>query len=267
MADNTRIQWTDRTWNPWQGCTKVSPGCDQCYMYRDKKRYGDNPAVVVRSKDPTFWRPFKKGKTGWKSGDRVFVCSWSDFFHPAADNWRPAAWRIIRERPDLIFQILTKRPQYIAKRLPQDWGEGWPNVWLGATVEDQPRANERIPILLPIPAAVHFVSIEPMLGEVDLDGTPAGQAIGPCGQCGKTKSNPECEACMGIPSLDWVIVGGETGPGARPMQTDWLQSVFDQCNTAGVPFFYKKAGDHLKRLDPHIEESINLPRQFPEVRR
>ena len=212
MGDNTLIEWTTHSWNPWQGCHKVSPGCDNCYMHRDKKRYGQDPTKVIRSKDPTFWRPFKKGKTGWKSGEMVFVCSWSDFFHPDADNWRQQAWRIIRERPDLIFQILTKRPQYITKRLPLDWGDGWPNVWLGVTTEDAKRYNERWRrVLRDIPAVVHFISIEPMLGPIEID-----------------------------PDIDWVILGAETGPDKRWMDPMWACDVRDECIEAGIPFFFKK---------------------------
>ena len=114
MAENSKIQWTDHTWNPWQGCRKVSPGCLNCYMYRDKKRYGQDPATVVRSKPPTFNKPLK-----WHDPAKVFVCSWSDFFIEDADEWRDDAWEIMRRTPHLTYQILTKRPRNIKDRLPR----------------------------------------------------------------------------------------------------------------------------------------------------
>lgn len=116
MGKNSGIEWTDHTWNPWQGCLKVSPGCKQCYMYRDKKRYGQDPMVVVRSKPGTFRKPLQ-----WKQPAKVFTCSWSDFFIEQADNWIDDAWNIIRQTPHLTYQILTKRPENIKDRLPEDW--------------------------------------------------------------------------------------------------------------------------------------------------
>ncbi len=116
MGLQSHIQWTDATWNPWQGCTKISAGCAHCYMFSEMKRYGKEGSVVVRSAPATFRLPLKKTRGGaWAipSGSRVFTCSWSDFFHELADAWRPEAWAIIKQRPDLIFQILTKRPERI----------------------------------------------------------------------------------------------------------------------------------------------------------
>ena len=163
MGETTMIQWADRTWNPWQGCHPVSPGCACCYMQTAKCRYGQNGHKVVRSSQHTFQAPLSKA---WASGGRVFVCSWSDFFVEEADPWRDEAWQIIRLARGLVegmtFMILTKRPERIAAHLPADWGAGWPNVWLGVTAEDQQRADERVPILLDTPAAVRFVSVEPL---------------------------------------------------------------------------------------------------------
>ena len=174
MGATTGISWADATWNCWQGCTKVSAGCAHCYMYREKTQYGQDPSIVVRSKPATFNAPLK-----WDAGKRVFVCSWSDFFHEAADAWRADAWSIIRQRTDLTFLILTKRIERAMACLP--WGAGladprtgprkaaaWPNVWLGCSIEDQATADARIPLLLQTPAHVHFVSCEPLLGPVDL---------------------------------------------------------------------------------------------------
>lgn len=171
MGTNSKIEWTDHTWNPWRGCDKVSPGCDNCYMFRDAERYGLDASTVTRQGVLTFRAPLIRRGTPhggrkqhrrdykWADGDKVFVCSWSDFFHPAADAWRDEAWEIMRQRPGLIFQLLTKRPGKITSRLPADWGNGWPNVWIGVTAENQEEADDRIPRLLSTPAVKRFVSI------------------------------------------------------------------------------------------------------------
>lgn len=201
MGSNSAIQWTTHTWNPWRGCTKVSPGCAHCYMYRDQIRYGRNPAEVVRSADATFFRPLRDRK--WQAGDRVFTCSWSDFFHEDADPWREEAWEIIRQTPHLTYQILTKRPERIKDHLPRDWGEdGYDNVWLGVSAEYHRQAAERIPRLVAVPAAAYFVSAEPLLGRLDLHRVPDADLI------------------------DWWIVGGESGGReARPLDLAWVHEV------------------------------------------
>jgi protein gp37 len=147
----------------------------------------------------------------------VFTCSWSDWFIEAADAWRDDAWDVIRTRPALNFQILTKRPENIIDRLPADWGEGWPNVWLGVSAEDQKHADLRIPVLRDVPAAVRFASLEPLLGPVVI---------------------PDRS------DLDWVIVGGESGPGSRPMKLDWAREIRDQCDAEDIAFFFKQWGAH-----------------------
>jgi protein gp37 len=214
MAENTAIAWTDHTWNPWQGCHKVSPACDNCYMYREKKRYGQDPAKIIRSSNRTFTMPYRLDP---HAPAKIFVCSWSDFFLPEADEWRGQAWEIIRSSPPgLVYQILTKRPENIMARLPLNWGKGWPNVWLGVTAENRPTWDERVSLLQPIPAAIHFVSYEP--------------ALGPLGD-------------IDLTGIDWIICGGESGPKARPMHPDWARSIRDQCQEAGVPFFFKQWGE------------------------
>lgn len=225
MAERTGIAWTEKTWNPWQGCHKVSRGCTLCYMYREKIRYGQDPRTVVRSKPATFNAPLK-----WKEPARVFTCSWSDWFIEEADGWRDEAWEIVRKTPHLTYQILTKRPERIAGHLPAGWP--WPNVWLGVSVEDQAAADERIPHLLATPAAVRFVSCEPLLAPVDLrrwlwaDTEPVTDRVR-------------------TPRLDWVIVGGESGPGARPMNVAWARSLLAQCKAANIPAFTKQLGAHV----------------------
>ncbi len=216
MGKNTPIAWADHSWNPWQGCHPVSEGCARCYMYREKRRYGQDPAVVVRSTDATFRKPLH-----WHEHARVFTCSWSDFFIEEADPWRDEAWDIIRQTPHLTYLILTKRVENVPSRLPADWP--WENVWLGVTAENQARADERIPLLLRTPAAVRFVSCEPLLGPINL-----------CPSWYDWYNGPH-----------WIIAGGESGPGARPMHPDWARSLRDQCETRDVPFFMKQWGEYV----------------------
>lgn len=217
MGQVTGIEWTDATWNPWQGCQKVSPGCKNCYMYRDKIRYGQDPKTVVRSSDSTFYAPLK-----WpKIPKRVFTCSWSDFFIDQADEWRDAAWNIIRQTPHLTYQILTKRPENIKGRLPNDWGNGWPNVWLGVSVES-PKYHHRIITLSDIPTAIHFVSYEPALELVDFAPSLAAGWI------------------------DWLIAGGESGYSPRLANPDWFRQTSYDCRRFGVPFFFKQFGGSRK---------------------
>ena len=216
MAETTGIQWADATWNPWMGCTKVSPGCRECYMFREQIAYGQDPKVVRRSKT-TFTAPLR-----WKDRKRVFTCSWSDWFHEAADAWRDEAWDVVRRTPHHTYLILTKRPERIPACLPKLWGfKGWAHVWLGVSVETQPYAEARIPLLLAVPAAVRFLSCEPLLGPLDLYGW-LNAAVGP------------------MPRIGWVIAGGESGPSYRPMDIAWARELRDQCVAAGVPFFFKQ---------------------------
>lgn len=266
MGNTTAIQWTDHTWNPWHGCTKVSAGCKFCYMYRDKERYGQDPTKVVRASPSTFNSPLRGGAKRWHDGARVFTCSWSDWFIEDADPWRNEAWAIIKQRPGLTFQILTKRPERIAEHLPADWGHGYPNVWLGVSVEDQAAADRRCPILTTIPCAVSFLSVEPLLGAVDLR-----PWLGDIGELG---------AWTGFGArVDWVIVGGESGSRekARPCDLRWIESIVYQCSESGVQCFVKQLGSvtarelHLRdghggdpREWPTIGVDINV-RQFPDA--
>lgn len=219
MARNTGISWTDHTWNPWQGCHKVSPGCTNCYMYREKKRFGQEPGQVIKSKPATFNSPLK-----WKKPAKVFVCSWSDFFIEDADPWRDAAWDIIRSTPRLTYQLLTKRAENIKDRLPHDWP--LKNVWLGVTVESQEQIGRLAPLLFDFPATKRFVSVEPMIGPVDL-----GHAL--------CRSYSNGGLTMGR-YLDWVIVGGETGPNARAMKPEWAERIMKDCEQTNTPFFMKQ---------------------------
>lgn len=217
MGENSGIQWTSHTYNPWQGCQKVSPGCDHCYMYRDMARFGRDPEVVVRSKPPTFNRPLRWDREAREAGrnDMVFLASWTDFFVKEADQWREEAWDIVRRCPNLTFQILTKRHGRIADHLPSDWGDGYPNVWLGVSAEDRRWWDLRVPVLRDIPARVRFVSYEP--------------AIGPLGSMADARG------------IDWVIIGGESAPG-RPFEVEWAREAIQICRRDGAAPFVKQLG-------------------------
>lgn len=227
MGRETAIEWTDATWNPWSGCTKVSPGCAHCYAERLSERFGRDFATVQRAPAARFGQPHRwerelvrRARGAVIRPLRVFTCSMSDFFHEAADAWRADAWQVMRQTPHLIYQVLTKRPERIAAQLPGDWGpHGYPNVWLGVSTEYQRQADERIPRLLALPASLRFVSAEPLLGPLDL----RDYLRGPSG-------------------VEWVIVGGESGAGHRPLDVQWVRALREQCGTAGVPFFFKQHG-------------------------
>ncbi|MBK8810669.1 MAG: DUF5131 family protein [Acidobacteria bacterium] len=241
MGFNSKIEWTRHTWNPFQGCRKISEGCKNCYMYADKRRYGQDPATVVRSKNATFRKPLVWHKEITREtplADRlVFTASWSDWFIEENDAHRADAWEIIRQTPGLVYQILTKRADRIAECLPDDWGDGYPNVWLGVSVENQKAADERIPHLLETPAAIRFLSCEPLLEGIDLAKALPGRLN--VHWTGHADENPRSEW-----GIDWVIVGGESGPNARPCHVEWIRSIVSQCRNAGVPAFVKQLGSN-----------------------
>lgn len=223
MGEISKIQWCDATWNPFHGCKKVSTGCKFCYMYRNKERYGQDPTKIVRSKD-NFYIPLK-----WKEPRLVFVNSWSDFFIEKADEWRKELWPIIKATPQHTYQILTKRPERIRQCLPNDWGNGYPNVWLGISVENQDEHYKRYFQIIGIPAIVKFLSIEPILSDIYLHGWIGWNKI-----------------------INWVIVGGESGNSQgkytyRPCKIEWITDIIDQCQDNDVPIFVKQLGTHLAK--------------------
>ena len=228
MGKDSAIDWTDHTWNPWQGCHKVSPGCKNCYMFRDKKRFGQDPEKVVRSSSATFDKPLH-----WTDTAKVFVCSWSDFFIKEADEWRGDAWKIITQCPHLTFLLLTKRPE----RLPI---YGYPkNVWVGITAEDQNQFEQRMIYLSEITGNVtKFVSVEPMLEHISI-------------------YNYRSE-------IDWVICGGESGPNARKMDERWAASLMHQCRENEIPFFMKQMSGKTKKEREAIPYHLSV-RQFPRT--
>ena len=246
MAENSKIAWCDHTWNPWQGCKKISAGCMNCYMYRQKKRFGQNPQQINISVPATFEKPLS-----WKEPARVFTCSWSDFFIPEADEWRNAAWIVMEMTPHLTYLILTKRPENIKKRLPV----GWPlrNVWLGITAENQEMADQRIPILMEIPSAKKFVSIEPMLEQIDLTKIKKQNNL-KINYLYKIRDKRKKFDFSNVEShsIDWVICGGESGPNNRPVEIEWIEKLKHDCKEFDVPFFLKQMSgnapipEHLK---------------------
>lgn len=250
MGITSKIEWTDATWNPWMGCHKVSQGCKNCYMYREQIQYGNDPSLIRRSKT-TFTAPLK-----WREPKRVFTCSWSDFFIEEADEWRGEAWDIIRQTPNHTYQILTKRPENIAARLPHDWGDGWPNVWLGVSAEDQDNADRRISYLLRTPASIRFVSCEPLLGPIDI--LKASLSEPP------DYDFVEVFHPRQTYRIDWVIVGGESGPKARTMNPYWARGLRDQCQTSNIPFFFKQWGCFKKRDDDRLLDG-QLWEEFPST--
>lgn len=244
MGKDSSIQWTEHSWNPWQGCRKKSPGCKFCYMYRDKIKFGQDPTVVVRSLPTTFHKPLS-----WHDPAMVFTCSWSDWFIHEADEWRPEAWDIIKRTPHLTYQILTKRPERIAANLPPDWGDGYPNVWLGISAENQETFNERVPQLAEIPAHVRFLSIEPLIQEIDFSKSPDWYHV--------------------WEKFGWVIVGGESGNDNgqyrfRPCSVDWMKTIVHQCSVLGIPVFVKQMGTHIsKEMGMRDRHGGNID-EFPE---
>lgn len=204
MGKNSKISWTDHTWNPWQGCHKVSDGCKNCYMFRDKKRYGQDASVVVRSKPATFNKPLH-----WKVPAKVFVCSWSDFFIEEADAWREDAYDIIDRTPHLTYLLLTKRPENTMVRYRYR-----PNVWLGTTIENQDNLK-RLNYFDPESAPVKFLSLEPLISSIKFE-------------------------LYDLEDIDWVIVGAESGSKRRPCKIEWIRDIVRQCKDASVPVFVKQ---------------------------
>lgn len=272
MGANSGIEWTDHTFNPWVGCTKVSPACDHCYAEAWAKRAG-TPELWTgarRLTKPSNWnQPLKWDRAAKRAGvrQRVFCASLADVFDNEADpSWRARLLALIARTTNLDWLLLTKRIGN-ASRMLEDaiagmcqgvtWkGDPWREISLGATVVNQEEADRDIPKLLATPARRRFLSIEPMLGPIDLErylsrswpncdrGFVQGERMEPgyCGRCAGHKSDPI--HTHPETSIDWVIVGGESGPGARPMQRGWVRSLRDQCEEAGVPFFFKQWGEH-----------------------
>lgn len=239
MAENTNIEWCDHTFNPWEGCTKVGPGCDHCYAETRNNRFGGGnwgPGAPRRRTSETNWKkPLKWNREAEAKGVRyrVFCASLADVFdNEANSSWRDDLFFLIQASPNLDWLLLTKRVGNVMSMVPESWKRDFPdNVWLGATIVNQAEADRDIPKLLEIPAAVRFLSMEPLLGSVDLTSWIGGH-VGVTGY--RVDPKPHW--------IDWVIVGGESGTGARPMHPDWVRDLRDQCNAAGTAYFFKQWG-------------------------
>lgn len=228
------------TWNLWHGCTKVSAGCQHCYMFRRDEAVGKDPTKVVKTQSYNLpVRVLKsgehKGQYKIPSGSHIFTCFSSDFFHPDADEWRDEAWDMIRTRSDCTFFMITKRPERIAEHMPSDWSggcgnnsSGWNHVTIAVTCENQWAADKRLPIYLALPLRHHSVMIEPMLGPVNLR---------PYFSSFRTVDDR--------PVIESVSVGGESGPEARPCNYSWVLDVHMQCVENGVAFSYHQTGARL----------------------
>lgn len=289
MADGSKIEWTEATWNVVTGCEKVSAGCKNCYALRDWPRLASNPKTVY------FGREFSEVKCHperldqplrWKRERRIFVNSMSDLFHPAVpDEFIDQVFAVIAIARNHTFQVLTKRAermqQYMsapdrlalvrraATRLNGDIDEAaavpaWPpsNAELGISVEDQNAANLRVPLLLATPAAVRWISAEPLLGPVSLRwlaAFPENQPHTACHPSGRTNH------LDGLRRLDWIVVGGESGPKARPMHPEWVRSLRDQCAEANVPFLFKQWGEWCPRGPESMGYPIDERERIPMV--
>ncbi|OHV85917.1 phage Gp37/Gp68 family protein [Ensifer sp. LCM 4579] len=313
MADNTKIEWTDATWNPITGCAVVSPGCTNCYamklagtrlknhpsrkgLTKDTKargveggaRQGSKKGNPVWTGEMRFNREWLDQPLKWTKPRMIFVCAHGDLFAEGVpDEWIDQVFAIMPLCPQHTFQVLTKRPDrmrdYLTGKLlehrlvatqvqfefdipsPGRWPHlPLPNVWLGVSVEDQKSADERIPLLLDTPAAIRWISAEPLLGPVDLtwvdDGERDGCRLHFDALTGLASDGEQ--SITGIfrqpdPKLDWVVAGGESGADARPMHPDWARALRDQCTAAGVPFLFKQWGQH-KPVDITIHDGTEL---------
>jgi protein gp37 len=268
MSDTTSISWTQRTWNPWRGCDKVSPGCAHCYMFTDQRRYGRDPSVVQRCSPATFNRPLSKA---WSEPGLVFTCSWSDWFHEDADAWRDEAWEIIRRTPHLTYQILTKRPERIAAHLPADWGDGYENVWLGVTIENR-RFVDRADALRAVPAAVRFISAEPLLGPLIATGrVPIAVPRGGILRSSAWSAWPDGHTIRTHPQLflneiDWIIIGGESGPGARRFDEEWARALLDRAARSSTAVHVKQMGSVWARQHGVKGKAENPDEWPPDLR-
>lgn len=218
-------------WNPWHGCKKISEGCEHCYMYFLDARRGINTAEIYRTAN--FNLPVRKNRSGGyrlPSGIELYVGLSTDFFIEEADNWRTEAWRMIKCRPDIAFRLLTKRASRIASNLPPDWNDGYENVMISVTCENQKRADERLPILLEIPTRHKGFMAAPLIGPID------------------------AEKYLAYGTIDEVLCGGENYDGARPCHYEWVKSLSDQCLRHDVTFNFIETGTqfikggHLYRI-------------------
>jgi protein gp37 len=270
MGKDSKIEWTDHTFNPWIGCTKVSEGCENCYAERlmDKRlgRVEWGPSGTRSRTSESYWQaPYRWDREAAGSNERVkvFCASLSDVFEdrPELGPWRLDLWDLIEETANLTWMLLTKRPQNVLDFVPELWKHGyWPaHVWLGVSAGTQDEADTNIPVLLRTPAAVRFVSAEPLLGPIDFS-----YWLLSCPECGE-RPKVDAEGRWRVqdfmewghyhgypighlatecnPALDWLICGGESGSNARPMHPRWARLVRNQCQETETPFHFKQWGE------------------------
>jgi protein gp37 len=230
MAKDSKIEWTHHTFNPWWGCERVSPACKNCYAETWAHRLGLDlwsKGAPRRMLGDSYWRQpltWDRAANNARRRDRVFCASMADVFENRRDLDAPRdrLWDLIAQTPNLDWLLLTKRPQCVKDFVP--WGDAWPrNVWLGTTIENQRWAEKRLPHLLANPAAVYFVSCEPLLGPLDI--------------------TPWLTTTHTHRAISWVIAGGESGHRARPMSPEWARGLRDQCETHAVPYHFKQWGN------------------------
>ncbi|MDR2903417.1 MAG: phage Gp37/Gp68 family protein [Clostridiales bacterium] len=221
-------------WNLWHGCHKISAGCENCYVYRTDAKYEKDSTIV--KKTGNFNLPLKKNRAGGyqlSPGETVYTCFTSDFLLPDADEWRAEAWRMMRTRRDLMFLFITKRIDRLAQCLPPDWGDGYENVTVGCTCENQDRADFRLPIFLKAPIRHKIITCEPLLEKIDLSSYLSGE-------------------------IAQLIVGGESGSFVRVCDYDWVLGLRAQCAAAGVPFHFKQTGANFRKDG----KNFNIPRKL-----
>ena len=242
MSDKSAIEWTDATWNPITGCTEVSPGCDHCYARTFAERWRGVPGhAYEQGFDLKLWPERLSQPMRWKQPRRIFVNSMSDLFHKdVPDAFIRQVFFSMAQSPQHLFQVLTKRPER-ARRFFREMGHGWAipaHVWLGVSVESADYAW-RADMLREIPAAVRFLSLEPLLGHIP---------------------------SIVMRDMDWVIAGGESGHGARPMDPEWVRDIRDDCAAMNIPFFFKQWGGVRKKaagreLDARTHDAFPSSRQ------
>lgn len=257
MGEATGIAWTDHTANFWMGCQRVSPGCEHCYAEtlvtnRMGLKVWGPASTTERKRTVSAWKDVPRWDRGARRDGvrrKLFVSSLADIFedHPQVAPWRAEALALLERCTNLDVQLLTKRPENIMRMVPGHWRAAWPaHVWIGTTVEDQRRASERIQHLLGVPAAVRFLSCEPLIEGIDIARRLVPHLA--CDCCGAVREGhtlcAECgfDGSFGQRGIQWVIVGGESGPGARPFDVAWALGLIERCREAGVAVFVKQLG-------------------------
>ena len=250
MADKSAIEWTDASWNPVTGCTKVSPGCDNCYAERLSERFRGVEGHAYEAGFDLTLRPDRLDQPlRWKKPRQIFVNSMSDLFHrDIPDEYLQRIWAVMVEADHHIYQILTKRAHRMAHKIKELSLPLPYHIWLGVSVEDQSMADSRIPALLGIGSLVPWVSAEPLLAPIDLRGYMRRAVLE-----------------LGDHGLKWVVVGGESGPKARPMQAGWARTIRDQCLDANVPYFFKQWGGVTSKSGGRLLDGREWD-QMPEFR-